>query len=540
MLKIFLVEDEIVVREGIRNTISWEKEGFEFVGEAGDGEIAYPLIRKYQPDILITDIRMPFMDGLELSRLVRKDFPEMKILILSGYDEFDYAKQAISIGVTEYLLKPVTGAQLLACVRRIARIIEEEQEQKQFLETFEREREENRHVARMKLFRRIIEGQTSVSDLLEQSRALGIDLTARSYNILLFQVFNEGREEHYSEAQNRIVEAVETLAEQMPQVIPIDLGLEGWAFILKETGEETLSGITDRFLAALIQAVSHSAEFFGGIGRPTQRISELSRCYAEASRAFAFRYLTERNQIVRIDMIEEKEGNLLAGRGKNSRIDRKNVEEFLNTGLRSEVDSFVNDYISTIGEEQIRSLLLRQYLVMDIFFMAYDFLSALGVDPEVLIRECGDFQKMPQVFSTPSSASDYIRKILDTAIGERDGQSMQKYSSLLKEAMEFIQTHYNHEDMSLNMVAAAVNMSPNHFSSIFSQETGQTFIEYLTQVRMEKARQLLRTTSMKTSEIAYEVGYKDAHYFSYVFKKTQNMTPRDYKAQAAQGKRNET
>ena len=540
MLKIFLVEDEIVVREGIRNTISWEKEGFEFVGEAGDGEIAYPLIRKYQPDILITDIRMPFMDGLELSRLVRKDFPEMKILILSGYDEFDYAKQAISIGVTEYLLKPVTGAQLLACVRRIARIIEEEQEQKQFLETFEQEREENRHVARMKLFRRIIEGQTSVSDLLEQSRALGIDLTARSYNILLFQVFNEGREEHYSEAQNRIVEAVETLAEQMPQVIPVDLGLEGWAFILKETGEETLSGITDRFLAALIQAVSHSAEFFGGIGRPTQRISELSRCYAEASRAFAFRYLTERNQIVRIDMIEEKEGNLLAGRGKNSRIDRKNVEEFLNTGLRSEVDSFVNDYISTIGEEQIRSLLLRQYLVMDIFFMAYDFLGALGVDPEVLIRECGDFQKMPQVFSTPSSASDYIRKILDTAIGERDGQSMQKYSSLLKEAMEFIQTHYNHEDMSLNMVAAAVNMSPNHFSSIFSQETGQTFIEYLTQVRMEKARQLLRTTSMKTSEIAYEVGYKDAHYFSYVFKKTQNMTPRDYKAQAAQGKRNET
>ena len=114
MIKVFLVEDEIVMREGIKNNIDWEREGFEFVGEASDGELAYPLIQKARPDILITDIKMPFMDGLELSRLVKQEMPDIKIIILSGYDEFAYAKEAIKIGITDYLVKPIAGAKLSA------------------------------------------------------------------------------------------------------------------------------------------------------------------------------------------------------------------------------------------------------------------------------------------------------------------------------------------------------------------------------------------------------------------------------------------
>ena len=125
MIKIFLVEDEIAIRKGIKNSIDWEKEGYEFVGEAGDGELAYPMILKTKPDILITDIRMPFMDGLELSRMVKAEFPHIKIVILSGYDDFEYAKQAIKIGVAEYLLKPVSSAVLLEHLSEIAEKVRE-------------------------------------------------------------------------------------------------------------------------------------------------------------------------------------------------------------------------------------------------------------------------------------------------------------------------------------------------------------------------------------------------------------------------------
>ena len=113
MIKVFLVEDEVVIRDAIKNSINWEQEGYEFVGEASDGELALPMILKEKPDILITDIRMPFMDGLELSRLVKKELPDTNIIILSGYDEFEYAKEAIKIGVEEYLLKPISSNVLL-------------------------------------------------------------------------------------------------------------------------------------------------------------------------------------------------------------------------------------------------------------------------------------------------------------------------------------------------------------------------------------------------------------------------------------------
>ena len=130
MIKVFLVEDEVVIRNGIKKGINWEQEGFIFTGEASDGEVAYPLIKKARPDILITDIKMPFMNGLELSRMLKKEFPDMKILILSGYNEFDYAKQAITIGVTDYLLKPISAEQLLEEIKKVAVTIQKEREER--------------------------------------------------------------------------------------------------------------------------------------------------------------------------------------------------------------------------------------------------------------------------------------------------------------------------------------------------------------------------------------------------------------------------
>ena len=136
MVKVFLVEDESIIRRGIRDNIAWESHGFEFVGEAGDGEYAYPLILNTKPDILITDIKMPFMDGLELSRLVKKSLPKTRIIILSGYNEFEYAKEAIKIGISDYLLKPVTSVSLLDTLKHVADEIREEQEKSRLLERY--------------------------------------------------------------------------------------------------------------------------------------------------------------------------------------------------------------------------------------------------------------------------------------------------------------------------------------------------------------------------------------------------------------------
>ena len=150
MLKIFLVEDEYVVREGIKN-IDWASHGYDFVGEASDGEIAYPMIDKLKPDIVITDIKMPFMDGLELSKLIKKDFPQIEIIILSGYAEFEYAREAINIGVAHYLTKPISAEHLIGEVDSLAHKIEERKKDRAFREKYLQDMKENMEKERTNL-----------------------------------------------------------------------------------------------------------------------------------------------------------------------------------------------------------------------------------------------------------------------------------------------------------------------------------------------------------------------------------------------------
>lgn len=537
MLKIFLVEDEVVMREGIKNNIDWKGEGFEFAGEASDGELAYPLIQETKPDILITDIRMPFMDGLELSRLVKQEMPDVKIIVLSGYDEFEYAKEGINIGITDYLVKPVSGAQLMEAVKKVGRIVEEEKEQRQFLQKYEQERLENTQLAKQKFFRTLVSGKRPVSVLLEESREINLDLVANRYNIILFQVFDGDEPGSYSEGQNQAAKSIQEITEDRKEILMIELGLEGWAFILKETQEKTLEQIEKEFLDKLQEAIRACGgmEYFGGVGQAVGRLSELSRCFEDANRAFAYRYLKKRNQIIYCkdegDELQSREDMNLSDLNVD-KLDRRVVESFLKTGVRSEIPHFIDEYFASLGGKNIQSLLFRQYVTMNMYFAAAAILEQLGYDSGELVSRCGDFQTMPEVFSTVKRTKEYLQGVLEIAVDLRETAARSRYSLIMKNARSYIEQNFDNEDISLNTTAASVNLSPNHFSTIFSQEMGQTFVEFLTHVRMNKAKELLRGTSMKTAEISYAVGYKDPHYFSYLFKKTQECTPREYRSKA--------
>lgn len=531
MIKVFLVEDEIIIREGIRYNIDWEKEGFEFVGEASDGELAYPLIQKTKPDILITDIKMPFMDGLELSRLVKQELPDVKIMILSGYDEFEYARAGIDIGITDYLLKPIAGAKLLEAVKKVGETILKERE---FQKAFEQERQENMQLVRQKFFRRLALGREPASALLKEGREIGMDMIADCYNILLLQIFDGDETKGYSQRQAVIVREIEELIGRMRGVLMVELGIEGWGFILKGMEGQALEDVQGQFVAKLREIFEKypDMEYFGGLGNPVDRLSRLDQCFQAASHAFAYRYIRKRNQILSSGELsarpyakeETQIGSLEVGK-----LDRRIVERFLKTGLKSEVSHFVDEYFQNFGERNMESFLFRQYVIMDVYFAAVALLEELGYEAGELVERCGDVQEMIADFSPADRNKEYLQKVLEVTIDLREAVSQKKYHSLLEEAKNYIRQHFVDEDISLNAVAASVSLSPNHFSSIFSQEAGQTFVEYLTAVRMERAKELLRTTSMKSAEIAYAVGYKDAHYFSYLFKKTQKCTPRQFR-----------
>lgn len=183
-----MVEDESIVREGLKNNIPWQEYGYQFTGEASDGEMALPMIRKIRPDVLITDIKMSFMDGLALSQIVTQEIPEIKIVIISGYDEFEYAQQAIRVGVEQYLLKPITKGTLKKVLLEIREKIESEQEQKNYLETFQNEMKEYENYARRSFLEKVFGGVFTVQQIYEEAAKLSLDLDGPCYNLILLNL----------------------------------------------------------------------------------------------------------------------------------------------------------------------------------------------------------------------------------------------------------------------------------------------------------------------------------------------------------------
>lgn len=538
MIKIFLVEDEIAIRKGIKNSIDWEKEGYEFVGEAGDGELAYPMILKTKPDILITDIKMPFMDGLQLSKLVRKELPATKILILSGYDEFEYAKEAIKLQVAEYLLKPISSAKLLDVLAQVKEVIRQEQEEKELIKKYKEDMKENRELEKERFLNQIITQNLSLAQILETGESLGMDLSAPLYNILLLKITeNGGKQETYAEIES----ALDTLS----GVFSFRRGVDEWLFLLTADDAEKMEMRIEscrKTVRQITEKTDPPVEYFGALGNPVERLREIKNSLKEAEKKFAFQYLKKWNQILEIPVrdvgssenpqTEKKENEeLLISSVQVDKLNHKIIENFIHTGLRREVSNFVDDYFMSLGEKSVQSLMFRQYVAMDFYLAAVAFLERLGFSSKELVERCGDLKEMEQVIQTIEQTKEYIKKVLDATLECRESVSRKRYSDLLKEAVSYIEHHYEEEDISLNQVAASVNISPSHFSTIFSKEMGETFIEYLTNVRMERAKQLLRSSTMKTAEIAYAVGYKDAHYFSYLFKKVQKCTPREFRTQ---------
>lgn len=542
MLKIFLAEDEVVVRETIKRMIPWEELGFELVGEAADGEMALPLLIRQQPDLLITDIKMPFMDGLTLARLAKKEIPGLKVVILSGYDDFNYAKQAIGIGVEDYLLKPITKNALIERLSEIRSRYEHEKTQKEYYEKFQREMQAYEKNSSRDFFEALVGGSMDMMEVYKRAEKLGLDIVAEAYNVLIFTMNCDedfsGQRDEYSSWEAESLELLENFFAGHSSAMLFRSNIFSYGVLLKgqrETIEENTRACVDE-IRKILSRQDGRREWFLAVGQSVDRLSQIQKSYHTASRAFSQRYLYDEN-ILYYDEMEtmehpggqaETEDNAYLQKVDVNALNPAILQKFLSNGLQEETENFVKDYFYAIGQEPMESLVFRNYVILNVRFSVISFIKGLGCDTNEM--ESADTEEvLAESGKNMESAIAYAKKMISQAIEIRDQNSGNKNHSILKTAVDFIDSHYMDEEISLNTVANVANVSSNHFSALFSQNMGQTFIEYLTSLRMNKAKELLRCTGMRSSEIAGEIGYKDAHYFSYLFKKTQGMTPSDYR-----------
>ena len=540
LYKLALVDDEDWILDGLQNAIEWDKIGFQIAGAFTNGRDALEALLENPPDAILTDIKMPFMDGLSLSRLVHQEFPDMKIIIISGYDDFEYARGAILVGAEQYLLKPITRAAMQKVLAELKTKIETEREQKTYQEKFQSEVREYEQFSRTDFFVKVFEGRMPVQDIYEEASKLSLKINAPCYNILLFNL----QEKRIGEDRGVESEGFARKREELlhyfiryPENLVFRWNVNTYGVLIKGSPEQ-MQELGARCLEN-VERICHPAEefldWYVALGEPVERLSLLAECYSNVNHFFACRFLRPQMHVftgetVGRSMPEKEEGGRIRDIDP-AKMEGELIRDFLLQGARDEIADFVENYLLAVGEA-LQSAMFRNYLTLHIYFTAVSCVESLGCDKEELLQLLDDEGLAPEGPYDVDALPDYLRKLIEKAMELRDRESDNQSRRILKKALSYIEENYSQETLSLNSVAGEVNVSANYFSAIFSQAMQVTFVEYVTGRRMDKAKKLLRQTQMHTGEIAMEVGYKDPHYFSFVFKKTQGCTPREYRSGA--------
>ncbi len=530
MYSVFLVEDEIVIRDGLKATFPWEQYGFAYVGDAADGEMALPLIRQTKPDVLITDIRMPFMDGIDLSKIIKKELPNTRIIIISGFDDFSYAQEAISIGVDNYLLKPITKDKLAEVMKDAKDKLDKENEKDNYLEQFKAESQEYEQFARVRFFNQLVGGTMSVSDVYERSEELGLSLDATFYDLVLLAfnpITGNSSAPVYSKFTARLSEQLMQYLKCCPEYIVFHWNVDTYAIIVK--GDESTIETNTRTLIENIErrcmVFEDELNWYLACGGKISRFSEFPKACQQANKRLSCRYMNPSGHIFTDEDLKAIAEN--NNENNSATIDQRLVSLFLENAEESEIENFLNNIVSSQTKNGLKSMLFCKYFAMTMYMCVCDFLKKINFEPDTVLS--ANIRNQIENVDC-NTVLPMVSEMFATAISKRKNEVGKQSRSQLSAAMKYVDDHYSDSNLSLNQVAKEVDISPSYLSAMFSRENKTTFVEYMTAKRMEAAKALLRNTNDKTQDIADKVGYKDSHYFSYIFKKTYGLSPKEFRA----------
>jgi two-component system, response regulator YesN len=528
--KIILVDDEDEVRGRISSKISAES-GFLVVGTAGNGYDALELIEKHAPQVVLTDIKMPYIDGIELAGIIRRDHPTVRIGFITGYDEFDYAREAIELNVRSYLTKPLTQEDISAFLQKLKVELDDEFRDNYNREQIQKQFEQNLPLIIENYFLSILaSGASGSRDDIEQLRKYGVSLDDANYLVAFALV-------ERNQASWGIIE-FEKLKFSVRSRLGILLDAEGYeyhhfmfnegiVFVIKEKGQDFARQL-DVVFNRMVRTTDHflSVRIDIGVSSMHKDFRQLGPAYEEAGKALAYSRFGSSSYISYFDQIGDREARLVHFNDS----DAKGLEHALRYGSDAEIAR----YIHTLKEDAYRDAgdtgNLNLY-VINLVGMLANYAASIGVDINELagadiLDHMLKIRSIDQLFDWVSGISALIR--------ERSVASKANNASRLLD-LATTTIHRNHADPELTMdkLCDQLGISPSYLGQLFKKNLDSSFVKYLTGVRMEKARKLLASTGDRIIEVALQCGYNDVYYFSHSFKKHTGSSPKKYREENA-------
>lgn len=540
LYRIILVDDEEEVRKSIIRKIGWDEVGFTVVGDAENGEDALEKIEVLEPDVVLTDIRMPYMDGLTLAERIRSKYPSMKIVIFSGYDDFEYAKQAIKLNVTEYILKPVNVEELTAILKRIKNSLDEEIEQKRDVSRLRENYKNSLPLLREQFLKDLVsrpmEREPEEKRLEEYRIPIG---GAQKWVAVAVAVGGQGRTEENSPGPLPLHAEKDLIPISVRQILEENLKNYCRAVLFSYTGSDNLclAGIVaidgENSQTGLIDVLGDTCKEIRkvlqvpatiGIGHKCTELKNICVSFQSAVDALGYQAIVGIGSTIYINDVEPVSG----GRLRFTAEDSTELIQAIKFGPDGKIQAAVDAVIGKMYDARVHSRQYQAYMLSISSFLI-QLIQQYDLDMEEIFSDDEEgrrdpFTFLPQILNRDSFAKWLLsvsRQINRAMNEERDNTTKQ----LMERAKQYILDNYQDPELSVEQICRYLHMSPAYFSTVFKKTTGQTYVGYLTDIRLNKAVELLNMTDDKTYMIAAKVGYQEQNYFSYVFKKKFGVSP---------------
>jgi two-component system response regulator YesN len=411
-------------------------------------------------------------------------------------------------------------------LQRLAVQLDRERNEQQALDRLREQVAENRAALVERLWFKLLVSAISLPDALEQSDLLGLDLSARCYLVVVIRIAPRETAAKFDYAEyQRAQDLVTGVVGSDPDISVLRKDLEELVLIMKGHTSDYLLEARDVILNQLEAQVNQTTcRLIIGRGTPRNRITDIGQSFIEALASVEDAGRDQRG---------EPETDVNAAEWLKA--DKSALEDYLKCGVQEEIDDFFDSFILPLARS-CRSSIVRNYVVLDMVFTTARLIKEWGGEPEQVLPELDHLELVLANVRTIEQIKEYAQPMLNRALAFRDEQANTLHAGVIHQATEYIDHHYMDPDISLHVVASRVGHSPSHFCTVFSEATGRTFKGHLTELRIKRARELLRTTTLRTAEISDQVGYNDPHYFSLVFRKNTGLSPKEFRSQGQRAK----